>query len=297
MADMYQLHNQFTKPVYVVENHAHALAAWADIRRWCGIAPVVITLDHHTDTRGAFQAYAYKQCGESRRGECSRVTEQCLAELDFHSPESVALAISKLSNDEQIDTAIQAGVINAAFVISYRSSGTCSREISEFYDDYPVPGFTATRPQRPYTYDVPSNRIFEVDDGCAVGCVKTIHDDDCTRPHADQAIETCYLTEKLSIIHEMSQAIGIHDIWGHPYILDIDLDYFMTAKSIHPADPTLFYRLLESSIAVTIATEPSYVSLCRLRGEKITAKSLLRDLFDHITHALSIRNEVEDDCG
>ncbi|MEI3003883.1 MAG: hypothetical protein V8T87_04585 [Victivallales bacterium] len=38
------------KKVYIVEEHHHVLLPWASEREQLGIAPHVLTLDHHTDT-------------------------------------------------------------------------------------------------------------------------------------------------------------------------------------------------------------------------------------------------------
>jgi len=50
------------KAVYEFESHNAALLAWADIRRRSGpLEPILITLDHHTDTRAAFLVATYRE--------------------------------------------------------------------------------------------------------------------------------------------------------------------------------------------------------------------------------------------
>ena len=53
----FQQKNINGKSVYLVEDHHHALLPWAYERDRLGIAPHVLTLDHHTDTLPAFTHY------------------------------------------------------------------------------------------------------------------------------------------------------------------------------------------------------------------------------------------------
>ena len=71
------------------------------------------------------------------------------------------------------------------------------------------------------------------------------------------------------------------------YILDIDLDYFHTQKSISPHNQFFFSKLVKESVAITIAKESRCVLDLRTDGEEITSKSLLKDLLDHIARILS----------
>jgi hypothetical protein len=84
----------------------------------------------------------------------------------------------------------------------------------------------------------------------------------------------------------MAKAIGLSNVDAKPYILDIDLDYFHSEKSINPTDTTAFYRLIRNSVAVTIATEPECVEYLRLDGSAVTAPMLLDRLKEHIKAAM-----------
>lgn len=79
---------------------------------------------------------------------------------------------------------------------------------------------------------------------------------------------------------------GLGNNEDNKYILDIDLDYFHTRKSINPATSAIFYNLIRNSLAVTIAKECSCVELCRLKGETIDCAYLLDKLLKHIKKAM-----------
>ncbi|MCM1430722.1 MAG: hypothetical protein NC124_19915 [Clostridium sp.] len=49
------------------------------------------------------------------------------------------------------------------------------------------------------------------------------------------------------------------------YILDIDLDYFHTMKSIDPSTKKIFSQLVKSAKAITIAKEPVCVEIVEKR--------------------------------
>jgi hypothetical protein len=85
----------------------------------------------------------------------------------------------------------------------------------------------------------------------------------------------------------MSATVGIDDITNQPFILDVDLDYFHTEKSIEPNDPTVFYELIKKAYVITVATEPKFIGYEKLRGENITADSLLKRLLKHFEKALA----------
>ncbi len=67
----------------------------------------------------------------------------------------------------------------------------------------------------------------------------------------------------------------------HPnYILDIDLDFFRTAKSVNPNKKEIFYDLIRQAKIITIAMEPDYIE------EGITADYLLSKILYHIEEAM-----------
>lgn len=93
------------KKCYVFDEHHQVLMAWNDY--FCGtkIAPVVITLDHHTDVLQAFNF-------------------QTLNNPDFQIPSNLSInkAIELLHHDEHIDYALQTGIINQSIIIAHTNS-------------------------------------------------------------------------------------------------------------------------------------------------------------------------------
>ncbi len=71
------------------------------------------------------------------------------------------------------------------------------------------------------------------------------------------------------------------------YILDIDLDYFRTEKSIKPSDNSTFYSLIKDALCVTIAREPSCVEDLKMKRESINSKFLQETIISHIEKAMT----------
>jgi hypothetical protein len=259
------------KKVYIVMKHQAVLEAWADIRKTLSKAPILITLDHHTDTILAFNRHLcvsgrHKVDAQSWEHIFALAEEDC-QKIKVNDRASVIDAVGRLNNDEHIDAAIRAGIIDHAYVISY----------SESYGEPRVADGEA--------YERPYNGIFQLKSGCTVGCKPSTHTDDCYLEHSAQAIETIYLQDKLNTIRRMSQALGISNVLEERFVFDVDLDYFHSARSIAPKDPTRFYDLIRRAIAITVATESRFVQSERLPGESITADWLLERLKEHIHQA------------
>lgn len=106
------------------------------------------------------------------------------------------------------------------------------------------------------------------------------------REHSDLAIESDYLTTKLNLITEVCEELGFENIFSRDLILDIDLDYFRTKKAIAPDTPSVFYHLIQHSLAVTIAEEPRFVAMERL-DEDLTSDYLKGRMLQHLNIALS----------
>ena len=277
-----------SRTVYVVESHHCILLPWSIVRRLLQRPPNLITLDHHTDTRPAFVSYASRQCGQDESARL-RFQEQLIKEIDWRSDDSVAAAIYKLKYDEHIHAATACGILDHAFSIQLSSTGgTRSREEAAYlearFSTFP-PRTDVEAPKRPFTYDPPPNRIFEVPHRCAVGCKKSPHDDRCVRKHYNQVLESVYLEDQLQRTADMTRSIGNGPAEQEPYILDIDLDYFHTEKSVWPKDPTTFERLIRNAQAITIARESSCVNGLKLPREKIDADSLLSAVLTHVARA------------
>lgn len=73
------------------------------------------------------------------------------------------------------------------------------------------------------------------------------------------------------------------------YILDIDLDYFHTMKSISPDNSAVFYNLIRQSEIITVALERGCVQQCKEIyhvNEEFGSDELLERLLEHINRAL-----------
>lgn len=248
------------KPVYVVAKHQFVLSPWAEVRRQLAKPPILITLDHHTDTRFAFGTFAYSQKHYDDRGSAitpEKVIRTELERINFEDPRTIEAAISHLENDEHISAAIESRILDHAYAITFREEKG----------------------------DPLAERIFHVPPGCWVGCTASQHDQACHVEQSAQAIESKYLASKLQCIAEISPSFGVSNVLDESFILDIDLDYFHSERSILPKDSSLIYRLIQRSIAITIATEALCVFSHRLPGESITPDWLLQKLKEHIRTA------------
>jgi hypothetical protein len=288
------------KRVFIIQNHERALKAWSAVRVSLPSAPLLITLDFHTDTHPAFARYLSKENPITYFDVYDNLSNNLVRKIDFNRSETVEEAITKLHNDEQINTAIRADIISQAFVIYYdNASPTLSVEEKE-YNEHVLPhimrqvqeaeaGKTPLelppRPTQPLTYSEPSDKIFHIPRECATNCNRENHGDECTRLHCDQAIEADYLRRKLTIINTMAKSIGVTDILNERYILDFDLDYFRTKKAVYPIDLCVIHLMIARSIAITVAMEPDIVKNNRLSGESIDSDMLLDALLEHIRNA------------
>ncbi|MCP3170224.1 peptide arginase family protein [Myxococcus qinghaiensis] len=262
------------KDVYVVKSHHHVLQSWAEIRRSLTAAPVLLTLDHHTDTEEPF----YRHRADATRRlttevNCSQTPyllqpldvaamearlPGMIANLRYDDEASVMHAIDKLHNDEHVWTAIKARIVSRGFVINLSHGNSSEHSV-----------------------------LYETSSFCAIGCIKALHDDKCASLHSAQVLESVYLDQRLKALDTMAAQDGVLAVEAEPYVLDIDLDYFHSERAIEPDDPTTFYRLVRKAVAVTIATEPTWVKDVREEGSNVTGESLLERMKRHLTTALT----------
>lgn len=105
------------KDVYIVDDHHHALAPWALIRRALDRAPNLITIDHHTDVYEAFLGHAHLETME-RGGDALALARQLVTRIDFRDDQSLLWAIERrLHHGEHIDAATMSGILSYAFCI------------------------------------------------------------------------------------------------------------------------------------------------------------------------------------
>lgn len=261
MNSLYETKIMNGKRVYIFEDHAIALLCWAEERKNAIRSLNLISLDHHTDTHPAFTQDFYKKNVEHNEEALENHSANLKKLIDFNNQESLFNALNRLKHDEHIDAAIGANIIHSAFVIS-----TDNNELS---------------PQESMR-----RKIYVIGyRGCTEDCDKEIHDDDCYRKCVDQVIESEHLSNRINHLNFMT---GRTNILSEGYILDIDLDYFNTIKSINPKNKVFFYDLIRESHAITIAKESQWVYNEALDKLNINSNLLLERLILHITEALEI---------
>lgn len=291
------------KNIYIFEDHATALIPWAEYRRHLDYAPNLFTLDFHTDTITAFNFYQCQQEFDNPNLIPGENSARLCAAIDFRDAVSIERAVEDLRNDEQIDTAIKAGILDYAFVVSYYGHGMTDSDaapqkrfnvdMSEKQSDGMI---TLTCTEIEDSPDetventdlkIPDDKMIIID--CELGFeYQNINiSEEEIRQHSDLAIESEYLNAKLKVVNEICRAIGQPDFMKGNYILDIDLDYFRTERSVAPKDTQTFYELIRNAQVITIAMEPYFVVQERLNGETITSDFLLPRLLEHIRKALT----------
>lgn len=284
-----------SKRIYIVEQHHCVLLPWARERRGLVSAPVLLSLDHHTDHRPPFlKSLIYL----SNDADTESTRREWLDAISFENDASVRDAIMRLSHDEHITTATNANILAAAFSINFQTFADRppSNEERAYGESMAIEQCLARhekglshpdKPPRPFTYLCTEDRVYAIGSGCFPGCPKAPHDDDCVRDLYHAALETTFLDRQLGVLHEIGVSTGLcKDLWATPFILDIDLDYFHTAKSVSPLDVSSFTRLVRAAICITIARESGCVLSERMDGENITSDWLLDQLFRKIETAL-----------
>ena len=265
------------KAVYIVEEHHQALIPWGIEQRKAVQSPALITFDYHTDTRPAFLHYAFSASGQDERKAVIMRHEMSSAAA-YDDGALLAAAVKKLSNDEHIDYAMQAGIINAAFVFSFEGNTTWSVQEKQYWEDESPQGamrrMKAPPPSPPYTYEEPESMIF------------VIHTGGSGIKSANRILESEFLTDKFAAAAPMAAGAGINELPEYPYILDIDLDYFTTKKSIRPDDASFFHMLIKKSQFISIAKEPDFVIRHRIEND-LDCDCLLKQLMQHIEQAMS----------
>ena len=251
------------KDVYVVDDHHKALAAWVLVRREGPVAPNLITIDHHTDTKEAFRVHAYRETYKGHVKDTEVYRAGLVTQIDWRCDKSIAKAIANLRHDEHIDAATCSNTINNAFCIQLSDSRATPSVIPA------------------------GNRIYPLTFECFIGCQSMPHNDDCRIRQSNEIIESRYLDEQISRGAMISRCFGLPNPESAPYILDVDLDTFHTRRAINPDDPSTFYRLVRNAVAITIATEAECVAEEWLDDEDpMTSDELLKRLFCHINNAL-----------
>lgn len=231
--------------ISIVDSHHKVLTAWANYRKGLSKAPRLITLDHHTDTSPPFRKFI-KENFDKKSFE--RVQTQYIESIDFSKPETVALAVKRLNNDEHIVTAIKSDVLSSSFVIAHNAANT----------------------------DLETYKAHKI-------ACRNILDH-------NTVLESEVLNKCIESFDEILKESSEASILQTPYILDIDLDYFNTFKSVSPDNDNTFKNLIANAGLITIATEPEYVRGCAL-DKDLSSDFLLKSLtkkflIQHLTKSL-----------
>jgi len=296
------------KQVFAFESHHHALIPWAEVRRGLQRAPRLLTLDYHTDTVGAFRGHVCAKtgaCGDAMQP----IMDAEITAIKFQDPRTVIEAVGKLRFDEQIDAALRSNILDLAFIIAkedhdhivsneqHASDAVAAQDPSLRRQIQITGGLEGTRiieyvdnprAKPPYTYSIPPNRMIVLPgvDMRAAGSIEVT--EEMSRAKSDGAIESEFLEDRLALINSVCSTSGIPSLFDEPFILDIDLDYFNTQKSIAPDDSSTFYGLIRRAAIVTIARESICVKSCQFRGEELTSDFLEREVMAHIAVATGL---------
>ncbi len=206
---------------------------------------MLITLDQHTDTLLAFRYYCCDKCENTGHTyDFDKANQMAIDMLQDSNIDDLSF-IKKLNNDEHIDFATKKGIISKAFVISF-----------ECVDD---------------KYDPENDKIYYIPKDFYNKYLGMAQDNNYERILSDNCIED----------DDLSICLNEIPVDYHPnYILDIDLDFFRTAKSINPNKKEVFYHLIRQAKIITIATEPDYIE------KGITADYLLSKILYHIEETM-----------
>jgi hypothetical protein len=237
------------------------------------------------------------------------IAQRLVDAIHFEDAESVARAAKLLRYDEQIDAAVRSGILDIAFVAAHSDQGHIesnqqlalddawrrSGPFSQSYEEGKLVIRALPRPVAPppFTFSLPRDRIVvlphaslpkaRLEPGGIMG-------DKYTRDYCDAALEDELLEQHFKLVNTICSDAEVAKLFEAPYLLDIDLDYFNTRRSIAPKHSSVFYELVRHSAAITIARESACVVSCRLKGEtKVISDFLEERLMDHIGAALTPR--------
>ncbi|MDW8848917.1 UPF0489 family protein [Flavobacterium sp. MMLR14_040] len=210
------------KQIFICEEHHHVLKFW---RQYRAEQPYLVTFDHHTDLHRAFQGYLNTISYTGKRWESQAEWDLAQSKLLSKMIEDNWENINDLKHDEHIDAAINAGFIKKALVYSHDS-----------YHNKP-------------------DRVF---------CINV------TKNYSGQQVinNSQSYHEPSTIINgpELESRFRLFDLyipreqWINNYILDIDLDFFQTKKSITPEDTSFFKMLIENAKGISIAKESGWIA-------------------------------------
>lgn len=244
------------KKIYIVENHHEVIIPWSEYTSNNeNDAPVLLTFDHHIDTRSAFYRHSRKVAGLEWRP----IRDQLISNVDINESSSITTALEMLCNDEHIDFALQTGIISDAVVFSLMNAGICR--------------------------DYANSKLYYIDPCYTSKYNKNSHGDECQIDLYNKVIEGEELLFKLNQINKFIPDFFVSNRIKEKFILDIDLDCFHTKKAINAVDMSVFNYLVNKAEIITIATEGYYVELEK-KDNDINENYLLEKLLAHIENAI-----------
>lgn len=212
----------------VVQSHHQVLSIWAEYRRRREQAPILITLDHHTDTSLPFRNYL-KQKYPNDKNQQESERQKLLQQLSYSDADSVSAAQSLLSHDEHILTALGSNILSAAFVVAQNAMDTDIK----IYREHKVCCYSVARSGA-----------------------------QASSSECDRVLESDFLQTALAHFNSIRQQNDESELLSQDYIFDIDLDYLNTRRAVTPEDPAVYRQLLTNAGLITVAAEPEHVLLC-----------------------------------
>lgn len=262
--------------VYIFEKHHYALFPWSKIKTGnIDHKFVLFSFDHHTDTHTPFLDYCYYH---------NEKMENLISKIKFNDESSINDAVLKLRNDEHIKTALKIGLFEKAFIISHLNT----------FEEVPMSVQEKERLKKLEKNDPEYlMQIINGDYGITPRAERTYEESEIYMPpfvaegiyeyggeNDDNVLEDDFLAEKMIILSRMCpDIVSAEGKIKCDYILDIDLDYFHTMKSIDPSTKKIFSQLVKSAKAITIAKEPVCVEIVRSE-EIVTSDILLEKLLE-----------------
>lgn len=217
-----------SKNMKVVQSHHQVLSIWAEYRQRRERAPILITLDHHTDTSLPFRNYLkQKYPNDINLQEDDR--QKLLKQISYLDAESVKVAQSLLSHDEHILTALKSDILSAAFVVAQNAMDTDLK----IYREHNICCYSVARS----------------------GAQATLKE-------CDHVLEADFLQQALNHFNNIRQQNNEGDLLSQDYIFDVDLDYLNTRRAVTPENPTIYQQLFKNAGLVTVAAESEHVLLC-----------------------------------
>ena len=155
--------------------------------------------------------------------------------------ETITKAITQLRHDEHLDYAVRLGIVANSIVFSHVNYSQNVNPLIKIVNFQNLPEYPST-----------PELLVELSE--YYGC----------------ALESSYLQKCLNAASFKPS--------DRSFILDIDLDYFKSNRSVHPQNSDIFRLLIEHCICITISMERDWVRLLNQDWEKSDSDYFLHEL-------------------